>query len=79
MPHVLGAIVIGTLLLIFAVFVLVQFPKHNALRHSAWAVVLTLVQVLLGLVAYLARLSSHDAVAPDARLVISTVTSASAR
>jgi heme a synthase len=74
MPHVLGAIGIGTLLLIFAVFVLVQFPKHNPLRHSAWAVTsITLVQVLLGIVAYLARLSSADAIAPGAPLVISTV------
>src|SRR5687768_5115598 len=74
MPHVLGAVVIGTTLLAFAIFVLVQFPKHNALRHSATAVTsITLVQMLLGLVAYFARVNSADAITPEAGLVISTV------
>jgi cytochrome c oxidase assembly protein subunit 15 len=74
MPHVLGAVVIGTLLLAFAIFVLVQFPKHDALRHSASAVTsITLVQILLGLVAYFARVNSADAATPGLGLVISTV------
>ena len=53
MPHVIGAIVIGATILMFAIFVLVQFPKHDALRRSASSLAwITLVQLLLGVVAY---------------------------
>lgn len=74
MPHVLGAVLIGTTLLAFAIFVMVQFPKHRALRSSAVAVTsITLVQILLGLVAYFARVNSAEAITPSAVLVVTTV------
>lgn len=74
MPHILGAIVIGTLLLIFAVFVLAQFPTHRGLRRSGWTLgSITFVQMLLGLVAYLARVSTIGAAKPPAMTVILTV------
>lgn len=74
MPHVIGAVVVGMLILMFAIFVLVQFPSHRGLKLDAWHLVgITLFQILLGIVAYMARLSSIDAVSPAARTVVATV------
>jgi cytochrome c oxidase assembly protein subunit 15 len=75
LPHVIGAIVIGAMVVMFAVFVLVQYPKHAALRRSASSLAwITLVQLLLGVVTYLARLNSLDSAAPKAAAVWMTVT-----
>jgi cytochrome c oxidase assembly protein subunit 15 len=74
MPHVLGAIVIGSVILMFTVFTVVQFPKHDALRKSAWALAfITLAQVLLGIIAYFVRLTSAGATTPDPMMVVATV------
>jgi cytochrome c oxidase assembly protein subunit 15 len=74
MPHVVGAIVIGSLILLFAVFVLVQFPGHAALRRSGWSVIsITLVQLLLGVAAYFVRLNSLEAATLDSAMVAFTV------
>jgi heme a synthase len=75
LPHVIGAIVIGAAILMFTVFVLVQFPKHDILRRSAsFLAWITLVQLLLGVMAYFARVNSLDSLAPEAAMVWSTVT-----
>jgi cytochrome c oxidase assembly protein subunit 15 len=74
LPHVIGAVVVAAAVLIFAVFVLVQFPKHDALRRSAsFLAGITLVQVLFGVVAYLTRINSLPSVAPAAPMVWATV------
>lgn len=74
MPHVLGAIVVGTMLLAFAVFVLVQYQEHSSLRGTAWSLAgITFVQLLLGVMAFMARVSSLDALQPSATTVVSTV------
>jgi cytochrome c oxidase assembly protein subunit 15 len=74
LPHVLGAIVIGTLLLLFAVFVLVQFGAHKPLRGSAWALLsITIAQLLLGIAAYGARISTMESPYPMPLMVVLTV------
>lgn len=74
MPHILGAVLIGSVVLLFGVFVLAQFPDHAALRRSAWALTgITIVQMLLGVIAYFARMTTADAVQPAVTMVISTV------
>jgi heme a synthase len=74
MPHVIGAIVVGTVIMLFAVFVLVQFPKHDALRRSARTLLsITLIQLLLGIVAYFFRVSSTNSAVPEMKMVLSTV------
>jgi cytochrome c oxidase assembly protein subunit 15 len=58
MPHVIGAILIGAAVMMIAVFVLTQFPKHESLRKAATAVlVVTGVQIMMGIAAYMARLN----------------------
>ena len=74
MPHVLGAIVVGAAILMFAVFVLVQFPSHRLLKMHAWHVIgITIAQIVLGIIAYLARVSSMESVVPVTPTVILTV------
>jgi heme A synthase len=74
LPHIVGAVIVATVILMFAVFVLVQFPKHDALRPSASSLALiTLVQVLLGVVAYFTRINSLASAAPEAMMVWATV------
>ncbi len=70
MPHVVGAIVVSFLLLLVAVLALQQYPSHQALRRSATAlIVVTFVQVVLGIAAYLSRISLVEGAAPGTVLV----------
>jgi len=74
LPHVIGAVVVAAIILLFAVFVLVQFPRHEALRRSASLLLgISLVQVLLGIVAYFTRVNSLASDAPQAAMVWATV------
>jgi heme a synthase len=73
-PHVTGAILVTIAVIALATFVLTQFPKHASLAKSAWVVIaVTMLQVVLGVVAYLTRLNNWDS-APTNILVASTVT-----
>jgi cytochrome c oxidase assembly protein subunit 15 len=74
MPHVIGAIIVGALIVMFAVFVLVQYPNHKALKGKAWHLMgITLAQILLGIIAYVARVSTLDSIFPDGRTVVTTI------
>jgi heme a synthase len=73
-PHVIGAMFIGAIILMFAIFVLLQFPKHAALRRSGAALAwIILIQLLLGVVAYFTRVNSLHSPVPQAAMVWSTV------
>lgn len=62
MPHVLGALVTAGALLFMAAFVLHQFPRHRALAPAGRALLMiTCLQVALGLAAYYARLRAAEA------------------
>ena len=72
MPHIIGAMVVTLAVLIYGVFVLHQFPEHRALRPTARNMLLvTFVQVFLGIVAYFVRMDSSSS---SFSLVASTVT-----
>ena len=61
MPHIVGAMIVPLIILLTAVFVLNQFSKHRALRPAAIALLsITLVQVFLGIAAYVARLNAAE-------------------
>lgn len=61
LPHVIGAMIVPLLILLTGVFVLQQFPKHRALRSAATALLtITLVQILLGIGAYVARINAAE-------------------
>jgi len=54
MPHVVGAMLAGMIVLITCAFVLHQFPEHGALRKAAKALLgVTVLQLALGLETYL--------------------------
>jgi heme A synthase len=56
MPHIVGAMVVSTAIMLISAFVLHQFPGHAALRRSAIVLIsVTGVQVFLGIFAYLTR------------------------
>jgi cytochrome c oxidase assembly protein subunit 15 len=53
-PHIVGAMLVAILLLMFALFVLTQFPKHEPLRRTATGVLIAMfVQVMLGVITYM--------------------------
>jgi len=73
-PHVIGAMFVGAIILMFAVFVMLQYPNHRALWRSGAALAsIILIQLLLGVVAYFTRINSLDSPAPEAAMVWSTV------
>jgi cytochrome c oxidase assembly protein subunit 15 len=61
MAHILGAMVVALAVLILGAFVLHQFPDHPTLRPAAVAMLaITLLQVVLGIAAYWARLQAAE-------------------
>lgn len=61
MPHIVGAMVVTGANLLAAITILISHPKHGALRKSALALLgVTFLQVMLGIGAYLARVSAAD-------------------
>lgn len=61
MPHMVGAMVVGIVMLIVCMFVMQQFPEHRSLRPAANIVLgLTLAQVVLGITALTTRMVTPD-------------------
>lgn len=59
-PHIVGALVVGGVVLLFALFTLTQCPNHEGLRGLATAVLLVLAfQVVLGLMTYMSGAASE--------------------
>jgi heme A synthase len=59
-PHMVGAMVVGGLVLLFALFTLTQCPNHEGLRTLATAVLLVLAaQVVLGVMTYMGGAASE--------------------
>lgn len=59
-PHIVGAMIVGGLVLLFALFTLTQCPNHEGLRGLATAVLLVLAcQVVLGLMTYMGGAASE--------------------
>ena len=73
MPHVVGAFVVTALVLMVAIFVVVQFGQNPDLRRSAISLMgITCVQVLFGVAAYLMRMTAGVG-APTTQLIVYTV------
>lgn len=73
-PHIIGALVVTLVVFILSVFVLTQCAHHRPLKRAAVSLLhVTVLQVLLGIAAYLVRLTHWDAVTPTAALVLMTV------
>jgi heme a synthase len=73
-PHVIGALAVTAVILIVGMFALQQFPKHAAIRKSALTLVtITLVQVFLGIAAYMSRIYTTESLEPQAIMVAFTV------
>jgi len=74
MPHIIGAIFVTGFLIMVAVFVLAQFVSHPSLTRTAWTLMgITVVQVVLGIVTYLARISGGEASVPPPSTVALTI------
>lgn len=72
LPHVIGAMLVPLVILLTGIFVLQQFPKHRSLRPAAIALLsITGVQVLLGIIAYVARINAFEY---PLAMVLTTVT-----
>ena len=73
LPHVYGAVLVTVVVLMTAVFVIVQAGTHRDLARAASALIgITTLQVVLGVAAYGYR-ASHTGDAPGAMLVLFTV------
>jgi cytochrome c oxidase assembly protein subunit 15 len=71
MAHLGFSVVVTMVLLAVGVFVLTQFPKHEALRKAAHGMLgITSLQVFLGIAAYYARLAAAES---PVQMVIVTV------
>ena len=73
MPHVIGAFIVTAVVLMVAIFVLVQFGEHRDLKRSAIGLMaVTCVQVIFGVAAYFVRISTGVG-APTGQLIAYTV------
>ena len=74
LPHVAGALIVTSIVMYTAISVTVQFPNHKGLQQSGMALLgVTSMQVLLGIAAYLSRLSSAGALTPPTSTIWYTV------
>ena len=73
-PHIVGALVLAGLVLIASLFVLIQYPRHPALKKAAHSLLgLTFVQVFLGIAAYMSRITYIETARPEPVMVLFTV------
>jgi cytochrome c oxidase assembly protein subunit 15 len=73
-PHVIGALLVSGIVFVVALMALQQFPKHAALKRAGIAVVtVTMVQVFLGIAAYMSRIYTTESLQPQAIMVLFTV------
>lgn len=74
LPHIAGAVLVGSLVMYAAASVMVQFPKHKALHRSAVALLsITLFQIVLGIAAYISRLAAAGSLTPPTHTIWFTV------
>lgn len=73
-PHVVGALVVTAVVLVVAMFALQQFPKHRTLRGAAsWLMGIAMLQVFLGIAAYISRIYTSESAQPMPLMVLFTV------
>ena len=73
-PHIVGALFVMLIVMMAGIAVMTQFGKHRVLHRAASVLLgLTGLQIVLGVVAYLVRISVTGAAEPTTSLVIYTV------
>jgi cytochrome c oxidase assembly protein subunit 15 len=73
-PHVAGAMAVAAVVLSTGVVVLLQYGRSQALRRGAVALMLvTFVQVFLGVAAYMSLVAAADSARPEPLMVWFTV------
>jgi len=73
-PHVIGALIVVGVLLTVAMFALQQFPKQEAIKKAAMSMAaLVLLQVFLGIAAYMSRIYATESGQSMPVMVLSTV------
>ncbi len=73
-PHVIGAMIVMLMVMMAAIAVITQSGKIRSLHWAAWALLgITGVQVVLGLGAYMARLSAGGLIEATTEVVFYTV------
>jgi cytochrome c oxidase assembly protein subunit 15 len=64
-PHIAGAMLVTGIVLLLALFVLTQCPKHEEMKQLATAVLLVMfVQVMLGVFTYISGMSASENAVP---------------
>ena len=72
--HICGSSIVTGVVVWFAVRILLHYADHPALRKSALAMLaITLVQVFLGIAAYMSRIATVDAPQPMPIMILFTV------
>jgi heme a synthase len=73
-PHIIGALFVTGVVMLFSMFVLTQFPRHEVLKRAALApLLIVFVQVMLGVVTYMSGLAAGSELAPGSLTVFATV------
>lgn len=64
-PHIIGAMFVSGVVLLFGLFVVSQFPKHETLRKTAMATLtVTFMQIMLGVFTYLSGSAAAETAVP---------------
>lgn len=72
--HVAGAALVTAVVVAVSIVLIMEYPKHTALRGAATVLVaITLAQVFLGVAAYMSRVATADAPQPMPVMVVFTV------
>lgn len=73
-PHIVSALFVAGVVILFSMFVLTQFPAHETLKRAAIATLLIVfVQVMLGVFTYMIRLPATDERSSGPLTVFTTV------
>jgi heme A synthase len=73
-PHIMGALLVTSVLMLFSMFVLTQFPRHEILKRAAMALLLIVfVQLMLGVVTYMSGVAADGQSTPGPLTVFATV------
>ena len=72
--HLIGALVVTIVVLMAVSMALQHYHEHRMIRNAAMALlIMTFVQIFLGILAYVSRLSSADVSFPVGFTVLSTI------
>ena len=65
-PHIIGAMFVSGVVLLFGLFVFTQFPKHESLRKATIATLMAMcLQIMLGVFTYVSGSAAAENAVPD--------------